>query len=90
MTVIATVVEVNVSEPFIIGRPRLISAQQMNIRHFQDLIREKYGMKAIVRSHPIPQKYYAIHTKLGTWESLDLSGLINPILANEKTRLLYD
>ena len=60
------------------------------IRHFQDLIREKYDLRVIVGTHPIPQKYHTMHSKLGTWESQDLSDLIKPTLANEKTRLLYD
>ena len=46
--------------------------------------------KIIVGTHPIPQKYFTIHSKLGTWESQDLSDLTKPTLANTKTRLLYD
>jgi len=60
------------------------------IKPFQDLIREKYNMKVIVGTHPIPQKYFVIHSRLGTWESRDHSDFIIPTLANEKIRLLYD
>ena len=60
------------------------------IRHFQDLIREKFDMKVIIGTHPIPQKYFIIHSKLKTWESQDLSDLIKPTLASEKIRLHYD
>ena len=60
------------------------------IRHFQDLIREKYGLKVIIGTHPIPQKYYLMHSKLGTWKSQDLSDFIKPTLAHESVRLLYD
>ena len=60
------------------------------IRHFQYLIQEKFNMKVIVGTHPIPQKYFTIHSKLGTWESQDFSDLIKPIMASEKIRLHYD
>jgi len=60
------------------------------IKDFQDLIREKYGMRVILGTHPIPQKYFTIHSKLGTWESPEFSSFIKPTLASEKIRLLYD
>jgi predicted metal-binding protein len=60
------------------------------IKHFQDMIRVKYNMKVIVGTHPIPQKYFAIHSTLGTWESRELSDFIQPTLASEELRLLYD
>jgi len=60
------------------------------IKQFRDLIREKYHMKVVVGTHPIPQKYYITHSRLGTWESKDFTELIKPSLANEKIRLLYD
>ena len=60
------------------------------IRHFQYLIQEKFDMKVIVGTHPIPQKYFTIHSKLGTWESQDFSDLIKPTMASEEIRLHYD
>jgi predicted metal-binding protein len=60
------------------------------IKHFQDMIREKYNMKVVIGTHPIPQKYYDTHSKLGTWESESWKELIKPSLANERIRLLYD
>ena len=60
------------------------------IKHFLDMIREKYDMKVIVGTHPIPQKYFAIHSTLGTWDSQELSNFIKPSLSSEKLRLLYD
>jgi len=60
------------------------------IKHFQDLIREKYDLKVIVGTHPIPQKYYDTHSKLGTWKSNIWKGLIKTTLATEKIRLLYN
>jgi predicted metal-binding protein len=60
------------------------------IDHFEDFISEKYKMKVVIGTHPIPQKYYNTHTQLGTWESLEWQVLIAPTLADEATRLAYD
>ena len=60
------------------------------IEHFQKLIPEKYGLKVIIGTHPIPQKYYTTHQNLGTWEAPEWKPLIAPALADEQTRLAYD
>jgi predicted metal-binding protein len=60
------------------------------IKHFQDMIREKYDMKVVVGTHPIPQKYFDTHSTLGTWESKSWKELIKSTLANERIRLLYN
>ncbi|MCK4585120.1 CGGC domain-containing protein, partial [candidate division WOR-3 bacterium] len=58
--------------------------------HFRDFIQEKYNIKVIVGTHPIPQKYYITHSNLRTWDSPQWKKLIQPTLADEKTRLAYD
>lgn len=60
------------------------------ITQFRDFIQEKYNIKVIIGTHPIPQKYYITHTALHTWESPIWKELIEPTLADEKTRLAYD
>jgi len=60
------------------------------INYFKDFIREKYDMKVVVGTHPIPHKYYDTHSKLGTWKSNSWKDLIKPTLDNESLRLLYD
>ena len=60
------------------------------IHHFRDFIQEKYGIKVVVGTHPIPQKYLDTHSKLGTWEAPGWDELIQPTMADEKTRLLYN
>ena len=60
------------------------------ITHFKKFIEEKYGLKVVVGTHPIPQKYFITHKKLGTWETEEWQDLIRPILTDEKTRLAYD
>jgi len=60
------------------------------ITYFGNFIKESYGIKTVMGTHPIPQKYYNIHMKLGTWASPEWKGIIQPTLADEKTRLSYD
>ena len=60
------------------------------ITFFRDFIKEQYGLEVVVGTHPIPQKYYDIHTELKTWESPKWQKIIQPTLANEETRLAYN
>jgi predicted metal-binding protein len=60
------------------------------VNYFKKFIEEKYKMKVVIGTHPIPQKYYNIHMKLGTWETPEWREMIKPTLTDEKTRLSYD
>ena len=60
------------------------------IQNFRDFINEKYGIKVVVGTHPIPEKYYTTHKNLKTWDSPEWAEIIQPTLADKKTRLLYD
>ena len=60
------------------------------ITEFKDFIEEKYWIEVVVGIHPIPQKYYKTHKKLGTWDSPEWKELISPTLCDEETRLAYD
>ena len=60
------------------------------IDHFKRFIEEKYQMKVVVGTHPIPEKYLITHSKLGTWDSPEWDELIKPTIADEKTRLAYN
>lgn len=60
------------------------------INHFRDFIKEKYNMKVVVGTHPIPEKYFIAHKKLKTRESSEWDELIRPTLADEKIRLSYN
>jgi len=60
------------------------------MEHFEKFITEKYEMKVIFGTHPIPQKYFIPHTKLNTWNSEFLQKAIQNTLCDEKTRLKYD
>ena len=61
-----------------------------NINHFKNFIQDKYGVKVVVGTHPIPEKYYITHQNLGTWKSASWQELIKPTLANQETRLAYN
>jgi hypothetical protein len=60
------------------------------MEHFQRFIPEKYGMKVILGTHPIPQNYFNTHNKLNTWNTEFLKRAILPALTDEQTRLKYD
>jgi len=60
------------------------------MEHFEKFIIEKYGMKVIFGTHPIPQKYFIPHSKMNTWDGDFLKKSIQNTLCNEKTRLNYD
>ena len=58
--------------------------------HFVRMIPEKFGLKVVVGTHPVPQKYYRIHEKLGTWEGPRWEELLKPTLGEEAVRAAYD
>ncbi|MCU0473755.1 MAG: CGGC domain-containing protein [Bacteroidales bacterium] len=58
--------------------------------YFKKFIEEKYGMKVIPGTHPVPQKYYLTHMKLDTWKDEFMMDSVENILGDEKTRLKYD
>jgi len=60
------------------------------LAYFKQFITEKYGMKVIFGTHPIPQKYFITHTNLKTWETPHFQEIIQPSLTDEQTRLRYD
>jgi len=60
------------------------------MEHFSKFIPEKYGMKVIFGTHPIPQKYFLTHQRLNTWNTPFLKEAITLTLADENTRLRYD
>jgi len=58
--------------------------------YFEKFISEKYSMKVVLGTHPIPQKYYLVHEKLNTWKAPFLQDIIKQTLTDEKIRLSYD
>jgi len=60
------------------------------MEHFLKFIPEKYEMKVILGTHPIPQKYFLTHSNLNTWNTAFLKEAILPTLSDEQIRLNYD
>lgn len=58
--------------------------------HFKSFIERYYGMKVVVGTHPIPEKYYQAHKGMGSWEGEGWKERTAPTLANEETRLEYN
>ncbi len=60
------------------------------VGYFKKYIEEKFGVKVVVGTHPIPEKYFETHKKLGTWEGDKWNELIAPTLSEKETRLVYN
>ena len=60
------------------------------IETFRGFIETAYGMKVVVGTHPIPEKYLQVHERLGTWKGAEWPALTAPTLADEETRRAYD
>jgi hypothetical protein len=60
------------------------------IDFFKEFIESRYGLRAVIGTHPIPEKYYRIHTALGTWSDPAWNEILQPTIVGEKTRLAYD
>jgi predicted metal-binding protein len=60
------------------------------INHFKEFIETKYGLKVVVGTHPIPEKYYLTHTEIGTWNNNEWTDFLKPTLKEREVRLAYD
>ena len=60
------------------------------IDYFKKFIEEKYKIPVVIGTHPIPEKYLKVHTKLGSWDTPEWREVIKLTLTDEKTRLSYD
>ncbi|MFH0842262.1 MAG: CGGC domain-containing protein [Bacteroidota bacterium] len=79
------VTHIHFATGFIVGYPPC-----PYMEHFEKFIREKYGMKVIFGTHPIPQKYLTTHKNLNTWNTEFLKKTTEPVMTDEPTRLRYD
>lgn len=60
------------------------------INHFKSFIENKYNLKVVVGTHPIPEKYYLTHTKLETWKNSEWNEKLDATLKEKEVRLSYD
>jgi len=61
-----------------------------SIDTFRKFLKERHGVKVVVGTHPIPEKYLKMHTALGTWKAARWEPILEPTMADEKTRKSYD
>ncbi len=57
---------------------------------FKSFLEEKYGVKVVIGTHPIPEKYLEMHKKLGTWDSKEWDHVTAPTMSDKKTRIDYN
>jgi predicted metal-binding protein len=57
---------------------------------FKAFLEKRYEIKVVVGTHPIPKKYFEMHTHLGTWENSLWKPLVAPTMTDEATRAAYD
>lgn len=60
------------------------------IAQFEHYIETRYKIPVVIGTHPIPEKYYLVHTELGTWKSERWQGLLGDLQDTPETRKAYD
>jgi predicted metal-binding protein len=60
------------------------------IEYFTKFIPEKFGLKVVTGTHPIPENYVITHEKLNTWKSDKWQERIKLIMPDKELRLAYD
>lgn len=60
------------------------------LEYFLKLIPEKFGVRVVAGTHPIPQKYFTKHQKLGSWAEPHWTDILALCLANETVRIAYN
>ena len=57
---------------------------------FKDFLEKKYGIKVILGTHPIPEKYLKMHSQLATWEDPSWETKLAATMTDEATRKSYN
>ncbi len=60
------------------------------IDYFKSYIEKKFGIEVVIGTHPIPEKYYTVHEKLGTWNGLEWKEKLRYVICDEEKRREYD
>jgi len=76
---------VHLATGFLVGYPPCPS-----IDHFVRFMEERYKVRVVIGTHPIPEKYRLIHEKLGTWKSSEWKSRLKASISDEKSRIAYD
>lgn len=57
---------------------------------FKSFLEHRYGVKVVIGTHPIPEKYVTMHSLLGTWDDPEWKPRIGPTMVDEDIRKAYD
>ncbi|MDD4157161.1 MAG: CGGC domain-containing protein [Candidatus Cloacimonetes bacterium] len=76
---------IHLATGFIVGYPPC-----PYLSYFKKFIEDKYKIKVVVGTHPIPEKYLITHSKLKTWETPEWKELIKPTFSNNVLRKSYN
>lgn len=76
---------IHLSTGFIVGYPPC-----PYISTFKNFLEKRYNLRVVIGTHPIPQKYLDMHTRLGTWLDPDWESLLEPTLSDQETRIAYN
>jgi predicted metal-binding protein len=60
------------------------------IHTFKAFLEAQYDVQVRVGTHPIPQKYLDMHSRLGTWQDAAWTPHLEPIMSDERTRIAYN
>ncbi len=60
------------------------------LNYFKSFIENKYDLKVVVGTHPIPEKYYITHSELETWKNNEWNKILESTLKEKVVRLSYD
>ena len=58
--------------------------------YFKKFIETRYGIPVVMGTHPIPEKYFVIHSELGTWKDEKWTDLLAPTLDDPEVREAYN
>lgn len=76
---------VHLATGFIVGYPPC-----PYIDTFKNFIQNKYDLKVVIGTHPIPEKYLKMHKIMGTWDNKKWQNIIKLTISNKKTRISYN
>lgn len=57
---------------------------------FVEFLKNRFNVKVVIGTHPIPQKYLNMHTRLGTWTDPVWNSRIVTTMADAATRERYN
>jgi predicted metal-binding protein len=60
------------------------------IDYLKNYVEQRFKMKVVVGTHPIPEKYYMTHMKINTDNIPGWNELIQPVLKEKNIRVAYD